>query len=97
MDLDEQQLIEPRISNDLLELSRAFDIADLPDGIFDRPSGSESGSFANNVLEDVTRPPAVVTSSPSPANTDNDFSRPDASQIIPVLILYHLLAFIHQV
>jgi hypothetical protein len=51
----------------------------LPYGIFDRPSGRESGSFANNVVEDFTRPPAVVTSSPSPANTDNDFSRPDVS------------------
>jgi hypothetical protein len=80
LDLDEQQLIEPSNSNDLLELPRAFDIADLPDGIFDRPSGSESGSSANNVLEDVTRPPAVVTSSPSPAITDNDFSRPDVSR-----------------
>jgi hypothetical protein len=79
LDLDEQQLIEPSISNDLLELPRAFDIADLPYRIFDRPSGSESESFANNVLEDFTRPPAVVTSSPSPANTDNDFSRPDVS------------------
>jgi hypothetical protein len=79
LDLDEQQLIEPSISNDLLELPRAFDIADLPDGIFDGPSVSESGSFANNVLEDFTRPPAVVTSSPSPTNADNDFSRPNVS------------------
>jgi hypothetical protein len=79
LDLDEQQLIEPSISNDLLELPRAFDIADLPDGIFDRPSVSESGSFANNVLENFTRPPVMVTSSPSPANTDDDFSRPDVS------------------
>jgi hypothetical protein len=79
LDLDEQQLIEPSISNDLLELPRAIDIADLPDGIFDRPSGSESRYFANNDLEDFTRPPAVVTSSRSPANTDNDFSRNDVS------------------
>jgi hypothetical protein len=79
LDLDEQQLIEPSISNNLLELPRAFDIADLPDGIFDRTSGRESGSFANNVVEDFTRPPAVFTSSPSPTNTDNDFSRPDVS------------------
>jgi hypothetical protein len=79
LDLDEQQLIEHSISNGLLELSRAFDIADLPDGRFDRPSGSESGSFANTVLVDFTRPPAVATSSLSPANTDNDFSRPDVS------------------
>jgi hypothetical protein len=79
LDLDEQPLIEPSISNDLLELPRAFDIADLPDGNFDRPSGRESGSFANNVLDDFTRPRVVFTSSPSPANTDNDFSRPGVS------------------
>jgi hypothetical protein len=79
LDLDEQQLIELSNSNDLLELPRAFDIGDLPDGIFDRPSGSESGSFANNVPEDFTRPHVVVTPSRSPTNTDNDFSRPDVS------------------
>jgi hypothetical protein len=79
LDLDEQQLIEPNISNDLLELPRAFDRAYLPDEIFDRRSGSESGSFANNVLEDFTRRPAVATSSPSPENTYSDFSRPDVS------------------
>jgi hypothetical protein len=77
LNLAEQHLIEPSVCDGLFELLRAFDIADLPEGIFDRPSGDELGSFAENVFEDLTRPPAGATSSTSLANTGNDVIRPE--------------------
>jgi hypothetical protein len=52
-------------------------MADLADGIFDRRSGDESRSIAENLPEDIIRSPAVATTSPSQTNTDNDFVRPE--------------------
>jgi hypothetical protein len=77
LDLAEKQLIEPSVSDVLFELPRAFDMANVPEGLFDRPRGDESGSIAENVFMDFTRPPAGTTSSTSLANTDNDFVRPE--------------------